>query len=44
VEPRPKIIIIIIIVIMGHECEGRRVWGKSVRKGEKERILRGEEN
>jgi hypothetical protein len=29
---------------MGHECEGRRVWGKSVRKGEKERILRGEEN
>jgi hypothetical protein len=44
-EHRPKIIMIMITIIMGHECVWGTVWGgQREAEAEKERILKGEED
>jgi hypothetical protein len=40
-DPRHKMMVMIKIKIMGHECESGMIWGESTgRGGRKERILR----
>jgi hypothetical protein len=44
VEPRPKIL---MVIIMGHECKRRSIWRVRIngrKKEERKKILRGEED
>jgi hypothetical protein len=44
-EPRPKMMLIIITIIIGNECVWETVWGQSAGGGKgKESILRNEES